>query len=94
MHFAIPFFVAAVDRIYWAIFGRILKVLPDRHGGGPWGAVLLQSVICGAAGVGGAIAIARLTGQSDLLTTLVGAFIAGRVVGVVIDIATTPSQAA
>lgn len=79
-HLIIAGFVAAVDRLMWAVFGRIWKLMPPK-GGGPW----VQAVISGIAGVGGAFAIARLTGQADLVTAIVGAFIAGRIVGGIFD---------
>ena len=90
MLWVIPFMVAVVDRLYWAVFGKILQVLPDRHGGGPWGRQLLESIISGVGGVAGAYAIGRLTGQSDLVTGVIGAFIGGRVVGTVVAIVGPP----
>jgi hypothetical protein len=73
-------FVAAVDRLEWAVFGRIWKLIPPK-GGNPW----LQAVWSGIGGVIGAFAITRLTGQTDLFTAVVGAFIVGRIVGGIID---------
>lgn len=75
-------FVAAVDRLEWAVFGRIWKLIPPK-GGGPW----VQAVLSGIGGVLGAFAITRLTGQTDLFTNVIGAFIAGRIVGGIIDTA-------
>jgi hypothetical protein len=75
--FIIAFFVATVDTLYYTVFGKILQVLPDRHGGGPWG----RALISGVAGVAGAFAIMRLTGQVDIFTVVVGAVIGGRLVG-------------
>ena len=73
-------FVAVVDRLMWAVFGRIWKLIPPR-GGGPW----VQALISGIAGVAGAYALTRLTNQADLATAIVGAFIAGRIVGGIMD---------
>ena len=73
-------FVAAVDRLMWAVFGRIWKLVPPR-GGGPF----VQAVFSGIGGALGALAITRLTGQTDLVTAIAGAFIAGRIVGGIMD---------
>ena len=73
-------FVAAVDRLMWAVFGRIWKLIPPK-GGGPW----VQAVYSGVGGALGALAIARWTGQTDLVTAVAGAFIVGRIVGGIMD---------
>lgn len=75
----VAFFFAAVDRLQWAIFGRIWKLIPP--GGNPF----LEAVFPGIGGAIGAFAITRLTGQTDLFTAVVGAFIVGRIVGGLID---------
>lgn len=72
--------VAGVDRLKWAVFGRIWKLIPPK-GGGPW----VQAVICGVGGAVGAYAIGQVLGQTDLLTAVIGGFIGGRIVGGVVD---------
>jgi hypothetical protein len=86
----IPFFAASVDRLYWAIYKRRDMVVPPK-GGGPVGA-WIQAFVSGIGGAAGAFAISRLTGQSDLFTLIVGAFIGGRLVGGIIDTVATPSK--
>lgn len=71
-------FVAAVDRLYWAVFRRRDEVIPPK--GDPW----LQAVFSAVGGALGALAITRLTGTSDPLTMVVGGFIGGRIVGGII----------
>jgi hypothetical protein len=74
---------AAVDRLYWAVFGFIImRTDPPR---GPGVGPLLEAVLSGVGGAVGAFAISQLTGQRDLLTAVVGAFIGGRLVGGAID---------
>ena len=82
-------FVAGVDRLYWAIFKRRDMVVPPK-GGGPVGA-WVQAVVSAVGGAVGALAITRLTGQSDPFTTVVGAVIAGRIVGGIVE-TVTPRQ--
>lgn len=87
-YFIVAFFFAAVDRLQWAIFGRIWKLIPPK-GGNPF----LEAVFPGIGGAIGAFAITQLTGQTDLFTAIVGAFIAGRIVGGLIDtFVDTPRQ--
>ena len=93
MPWIIPFFAAAVDRLYWAIWKR-RDMVTDPKGGGPGGPLKawVEAVVSGIAGVAGAYATMRLTGQSDLVTSLAGAFIGGRLVGGIIDTVATPGQ--
>jgi len=71
-------FVAAVDRLYWAVFRRRDEVIP------PKGDPFLQAIFAGVGGALGAFAITRLTGTSDPLTTVLWGFIGGRIVGGII----------
>lgn len=78
MYIAIAGFVAMVDRLYWAIFRIRDERIPPK--GDPW----IQSIFSAVGGVLGALAIIQLTGASDLLTTVTGGFIGGRLVGGII----------
>jgi hypothetical protein len=84
MFWIIPFFAATVDRLYWAIYKNRDERIPPKDGGpvvGAW----ISAFISGVAGAAGAFAINRMTGQMDLFTLVVGAFIGGRLVGGIID---------
>ncbi len=89
--FVIPFFAAMVDRLYWAIYKR-RDMVTDPKGGGPGGPLRawVEAIVSGIAGVAGAYLIGRVGGQNDFLTTLVGAFIGGRIVGGLIDTFAAP----
>jgi hypothetical protein len=86
MLYAIPFFAAMVDRLYWAIWKERDKRI-DPKGGGPGGPLRawVEAIISGLAGAAGAYVVGRVTGQTDLLSSLAGAYIGGRLVGGAID---------
>jgi hypothetical protein len=90
MFMVIGFFVAVVDRLYWAVFKNIIirsDIVPPKGPGGPVGP-LFEALICGIAGVAAAFVLGRQMGHSDLFTFVVGAFVGGRILGGAIDLAT------
>jgi hypothetical protein len=86
-YYIIAGLVAGVDRLTWAIYGRIWKLIPPK-GGEPW----LHAVFSAIGGVVGAFVVSKLTGQADLFSTVVGAFIGGRLVGGILDTMAKPRQ--
>lgn len=79
---------AIVDRVAWAIWGKIWRLIPPK-GWEPWG----HAVLSGIGGIAGAFAVTQMLGQVDLFTIIVGAYIGGRLVGGVLDTMATPRQA-
>lgn len=70
--------VAAVDRLYWAIWkARDMRVPPKDW----W----LQSVLSGVGGAVGGFAVIQFGQTTDLLAAVLGGFIGGRLVGGIVE---------
>jgi hypothetical protein len=87
-YYIIAGFVAGVDRVAWAIWGRIWRLVPPK----PW-EPWVHAVFSAIGGAVGALAITQLTRQNDLFTIVVGAIIGGRIVGGILDTMAAPRAA-
>lgn len=72
------FLIASVDRLYWAIFGRRDSRVPPK---GLW----TSTLFAGIGGAAGAYALSYTTSTVDLLTSVIGGFIGGRLVSGIIE---------
>jgi hypothetical protein len=69
----IGFFAASVDILYWSIYGQRDMRIPPKD----W---WLNSLYAGLGGAAGAYALTYAYSTTDLLTSVVGGFIGGRLV--------------
>jgi hypothetical protein len=82
-HLAIAFFFAATDALIWLkiLIFHLDKVPPKDPVGPGTFQLLTRTVLAGVGGVAGAFVLLQVTGATDLLTTLAGAYMGGRLVG-------------
>lgn len=76
---------SVADRLYMIVFKEPIQR-------GPSFPQLFTAILCGIGGAAGALAVSQLTGQNNLFTAVVGAFIGGRLVGGAIDLARSPAR--
>jgi hypothetical protein len=86
-YYLIAGIAAGVDRLAWAVFGHIWRLVPPK----PW-EPWWQAVFSGIGGVVGAFVITQVIDRPDLFSIIVGAYIGSRLVGGILDTMAKPRQ--